>query len=132
MEGFPANHTGHDLTLFFAPHKTVRTLTLMQQEPVLQLATQVSKTLDPLAATGWCSTHVPLVTPYNTIGVLPEGGKGCGPRILVSQQVAEYLARHPEAAPHVLEVYAPDLGTEGAVRTKKGVIVGTRRLIRYK
>jgi len=128
----PANHTPHDVTLMFGPQRVIRSLTLAPTEPLLRLTSipSAAQQLPPLITRdGFC---LPLVAPPRYTGLSPAGGEGCGTSVVVSQMVAEYLVAHPEAAPHVLHIYAPDTGPEGAVRDAKGALLGTTRLIRYK
>jgi len=134
MEGhLPINHTPHAVIIFvLTENKPACSITLPRKEPVLRLANAEQVTLQPIIATADGSYAIPVVTPPCYTDLSPEGAAGCGASIVVSTVVAEWLVAHPEAAPQVREIYVPDTGPQGVVRDDKGVIIGTRRLIKYK
>lgn len=88
---------------------------------------------------------VPVHAPQRFIALDPaapvfdDDEEGCVERfrgVIVSMVVAEYLrAEHERDSSSVRpvwrEVYVADTGADGALRNENGVIVGTRRLVRY-
>ena len=73
-------------------------------------------------------TTVPVRSPYVYGGVEGMPATGTENGIVVSSLVAEFLAKDGATD---FPVYSPDMGKEGAVRSDRGQIVGTKRLISY-
>jgi len=76
---------------------------------------------------------IPLVCPPTRLSLetsgtpVPRGAKA----IIVSGMVGEYLAMHPECYAGI-SVLGPRSGPSCVVRDKKGAILGTRFLVKYR
>lgn len=111
------NMCPHDIHLYDDNKKLIKTfpktgkeLRLVEAPPVL------SKTED----------GIPIATPPKYTGLtIPINMDS---EVLVSQLVANYLVEHNYK---MKGIYTPDTGPSGSVRSDKGEIIGTKRLIKY-
>ena len=74
----------------------------------------------------------PVYTPQHFSGIVPENNPTTSTTnigVIVSMPVAEWLA---DSCAWQTQVYVADTGPDGAIRNEDGIIIGTKRLNRYK
>lgn len=127
MSQLPKNHTPHDIVVI--PVAGGPVYSFAKTEPVLRLTQNKEEFCPPLLVGQDQLLTIPIVTPPQYLGLSAHVSGA----ILVSQMVAEWIVRHPEAVDEmgIDAVYVPDTSPAGVIRNEHGEIIGTRRLVRY-
>ena len=118
------NATPHDVTVVPSPDETItfpRSGSVVRLKELPRSSSRLGLLTTPL-----CDTAIAVVPPpvYGGVTGLPDG-KTSG--LIVSSLAGEAMARQGGC----IDIYSPDMSSEGAVRDKDGRITGTTALIKW-
>lgn len=123
------NLTPHNI-MIYPKNESDKCIVYMKSGSVARLNTEQQIQLEVLA------NGCPVYTPQNFTSIIPQSPPShlfsdSMRGVIVSMPVAQWLCAQPDAFKIWREVYCADTGPSGAVRNEHGVIIGTKRLVRY-